>query len=57
MSKDMDFCNLQEIYPGNLGKIFDATTKPELDPAKTVFHKISCSTRRVYKKKKSLNEL
>ena len=54
MSKDMDFCNLQEIYPGNLGKIFDATTKPELDAAKTaskkVFHKISCSTRRVYRK-------
>ena len=34
MSKDMDFCNLWEIYPTNTGKIFDAVTKTGLDAAK-----------------------
>ena len=41
MSKDMDFCNLQEFYPTDMGKLLDTATKTGLDAAKTVSKKLS----------------
>ena len=36
MSRDMDFCHLQKMYPTNMRKIFDTATTTGLDALKTV---------------------
>ena len=52
MSREMNFCYSQEIYPTNMGKkILDTATKTGLDTAKTTSKKV------VYKTAEATGEL
>ena len=50
MSNDMDFCNLQEIYPTNLEQILDTVITVELDATKTASNKVVHKTTEAIRK-------